>query len=70
MRRKNRLREQYMKFGGALVALGAAAVLGGGANAGEAAREVRIGYQKTNLPVIARREGTIEAALGPDATVK
>ncbi|MER2509098.1 MAG: aliphatic sulfonate ABC transporter substrate-binding protein [Amaricoccus sp.] len=32
--------------------------------------EVRIGFQKTNLPVVAQREKTIEAALGPDVAVK
>ena len=57
-------------FGGGLVGLGAALALGGRAFAEDALGEVRIGYQKTSLPVIARREGTIEAALGPDVSVK
>ena len=32
--------------------------------------EVRIGFQKTNLPVVAQRQRTIETALGPDVAVK
>ncbi|PZQ48380.1 MAG: sulfonate ABC transporter substrate-binding protein [Rhodovulum sulfidophilum] len=57
-------------FGGALAGVGTVLALGGRAFAEEAVTEVKIGYQKTNLPVVARREGTIEAALGPDVSVK
>lgn len=57
-------------FGGALAGVGVVAALGGRVFAEEAVREVRIGFQKTSLPVVARREGTIEAALGPDVTVR
>jgi sulfonate transport system substrate-binding protein len=57
-------------FGGGLAGLGAAMALSGRAFGEDAVREVRIGYQKTNLPVIARREGTIEAVLGSDVAVK
>lgn len=34
----------------------------------ETPAQVRIGFQKTNLPVVAQREGTIEAALAPQGT--
>lgn len=34
----------------------------------ETPAQVRIGFQKTNLPVVAQREGAIEAALAPQGT--
>jgi len=49
-------------FGAALLAAGAIAAFG--ASAAEL-KELKIGYQKTGLPVIARQQGLIEKALEP-----
>lgn len=55
-------------FGGGLAA--GLAILGTPRRAAAAPAEVRIGFQKTNLPVVAQRQRTIETALGPQTTVR
>lgn len=55
-------------FGRLGTGLGLAAGLGLPARAEDAPKELRIGYQKTGLPVIARQQGLIEAKLAGRGT--
>lgn len=58
-------RREFLKLSTAAIAVAASS---GGSRAQAVAKEVRIGYQKTGVPVIARQQGTVEKRFAASGT--